>query len=589
LEHQQGRFAEAAARIQQAIAIDPAAATYHQHLAEALRAQGDLQAALASYRRAVELDPSYAVAWSSLAAALTAIGQANQAEEAYRTAIELQPELPEPHNNLGTLLRQSGRWSAARHQFEAALRINPGFVEAWNNLGNAVRDGGDSTAAVDAYRRALEIRPDYAPARFNLGVALHRLGDPGGAAEAFRCVARLQPEDAEALANLAAALNDLGDCDAAAEACRRALAIDRHSAVALGNWGVALQAQGEIEQAIAIQRKAIALKPDDAGLHGNLLYALNFSPDQDAKSVFGEHRAWAARHADPLSKEQPPQVNDRSALRRLRVGYVSAHFRAHAVNAFAEPLLAAHDREAVDLFCYSNVPAAQCDAVTARLCERAGHWREIAALSDEHAARMIRQDRIDVLVDLAGHIAGNRLLVFARRPAPVQVTYLGYQNTTGMQAMDYRLTDEWSDPFGATDAFYSERLVRLPRVFFCYQPWPDAPPVAPSPAGQSGVVTFGSLNSFSKVTTQVLDTWAELLAKVPDSQLIVLAPRSPSIRDRVERIFAARGVGCGRVTLLPRCSQAEYFRLMERIDIALDPFPFKGLQRNLWVNSVRFW
>ena len=226
--------------------------------------------------------------------------------------------------------------------------------------------------------------------------------------------------------------------------------------------------------------------------------------------MFAEHLAWAKQHAEPPTAVAPPHENDRNPDRRLRIGYVSAHFCRHAVNYFTEPLIRAHDRNRFEVFCYSDVLAP--DEITARLQGAVDHWRETLAVKDERLADMVREDRIDILVDLAGHIGGNRLLVFARKPAPIQVTYIGYQNTTGMSAMDYRLTDERADPSGRTDEFHTEQLVRLPGSFFCYQPSEEAPPITPLPALAAGHITFGYFNNFTKVTPRVLEAWMRTIA-----------------------------------------------------------------------------
>jgi predicted O-linked N-acetylglucosamine transferase (SPINDLY family) len=253
---------------------------------------------------------------------------------------------------------------------------------------------------------------------------------------------------------------------------------------------------------------------------------------------------------------------------------VSSHFFAHAVNYFSEPILAAHDHDRFEVFCYAQIERE--DDATARLRACADQWRDISKLDHAQAAELARDDGIDILVDLAGHIGNHHLLLFARKPAPVQVTYLGYQNTTGMAAMDYRLTDAWADPPGMTDAFYTEKLVRLPRSFFCYQPSTDMPPVNPLPALTSGRITFGSFNNFAKVTPRVLAAWAALLERVPRSRLIILADTASSLADDLACAFGRHGISPDRFELAGRRPRPEYLELLGQVDIALDPFPFNG-------------
>jgi predicted O-linked N-acetylglucosamine transferase (SPINDLY family) len=244
------------------------------------------------------------------------------------------------------------------------------------------------------------------------------------------------------------------------------------------------------------------------------------------------------------------------------------------VHFFAEPILTAHDHQQFEVFCYSA--ALVGDEVTARLKAVADHWRDVGYKTDAQIAEMVREDRIDILVDLAGHIGENRLLVFARKPAPVQVTYIGYQNTTGMSAMDYRLTDERSDPSGLTDSFYSEQLVRLPRSFFCYRPPDVAPAITPLPAQETGHVTFGAFNSLAKTTPQAITAWLQVLARVPGSRLLILAPRGGHLERIVRASAGQQDIDPKRIELCDRRPLHEYLQLLQQADIGLDPFPFNG-------------
>jgi predicted O-linked N-acetylglucosamine transferase (SPINDLY family) len=378
------------------------------------------------------------------------------------------------------------------------------------------------------------------------------------------------------LNNLGAAWNELGKRDDAVTCFHRALALEPTLAVAHSNLGVALQALGRLDESIAAHRRAVELEPDNAGSHSNLLYALNYPADQNVEAVFAEHLAWGTRHADPLTAQSPPHSPPRTAEhRRLRVGYVSPHFHAHAVNFFSEPILASHDHQRYEVFCYSDVKLP--DDTTARLRGYADQWRDCHQLTDEQLSQQIRQDRIDILVDLTGHISGGkRMLVFARKPAPIQVTYIGYQNTTGMRAMDYRLTDDYADPPGTTERLHTERLVRLPRTFFCYLPSSDAPSVVDLPARASGAITFGSVNNFTKVTPDVLATWSTILQRVPNSRLVILADMVDSLRNHILKTMAGHGIAPARIELVNRAPREAYLQLINRLDIALDPFPFNG-------------
>ncbi|MEX2112343.1 MAG: tetratricopeptide repeat protein, partial [Pirellulales bacterium] len=361
------------------------------------------------------------------------------------------------------------------------------------------------------YREALRLEPRLQAGYLGLGSLLDDFHQYDDAVDCLTKAVEIDPNSATAFSMLARSRLQQGRLDDAVIAASKAIELDATRATAHCNLASCFRALGRLDEAIDAYRAAIRLDPNDPFHFSNLVYTLIHLPGTSAAAIFAEHRSWGRLLADPWSERALPHTNDRSD-RRLRVGYVSAHFCDHAVNFFSEPLLAAHDHAAVEVFCYSN--GSQADQTNARLKAYADGWREIGHLSDEQAGQQVRDDRIDILVDLSGHIAGHRLLLFARKPAPVQVTYLGYQATTGMRAMDYRLTDAWSDPPGTTDADYTEKLVRLPQAFFCYRPSPDAPPVEPLPAVANGYVTFGSFNNIAKVTPQVLAAWAQLLREV---------------------------------------------------------------------------
>jgi predicted O-linked N-acetylglucosamine transferase (SPINDLY family) len=371
------------------------------------------------------------------------------------------------------------------------------------------------------------------------------------------------------------ALRKLGRLDEAVSAYDEAVRARADFSLAYNNLANAYLAQGRGDEAIACYRKAVASNPAGAMEHSNLLYALHFHSDCDPTSIFEEHLAWARRHAEPLTALAPAHAIDRAPQRRLRIGYISPHFCRHAVSFFMEPIVASHDREQFEIFCYNDLRI-DPDATTARFKAAAEHWRDVGAKSDDEIARMVRDDRIDILVDLTGHVGGNRLLVLARKPAPIQVTYLGYQNTTGMTAIDYRLTDLIADPPGEADRLHTEQLIRLPGSFFCYRPPDEAPPVTPLPALASGVVTFGSFNNFAKVTSSVIEAWMEILAGTPKSRLLVLAYRSGYVERRLRQAARERGLDPARVELFDRQPLVDYLRLLGRADIALDPFPFNG-------------
>jgi predicted O-linked N-acetylglucosamine transferase (SPINDLY family) len=436
--------------------------------------------------------------------------------------------------------------------------------------------------AIAACEKSVEMNPTLAESHYNLGIAWRRLGKIEPAMAGYRRAIRLRPEFADAHNNLGNALRSLGKLDEAVESLKLAVGLKSDFVEAHNNLGNALREQGNLDLAIACFRKAITLRPEANAIWSNLLYAMHFHRDYDAKRIYKEHRAWAGPLEASLAGEIREHSNDRSAGRRLKIGYVSADFRRHAAANFLLPLLRNHDAGNVEIFCYSGVPRG--DAITAELKRMSPNWREAFALSDGELAERIRADGIDILVDLSVHMAGNRLPVFARRPAPVQITWLGYPSTTGLSTIDYRLSDGLLDPPGGEE-FYSERTIRLPRSFWCYQPLARTPEVNGLPALENGLVTFGCLNNFAKVNAAVLQCWVECLRGAPNSRMLIHSLEG-SHRQRVVETFERGGVSGERIEFVGRLEPAEYFRLYHRVDFCLDPFPYPGhttLLDGLWM------
>ncbi len=512
------------------------------HAAQLLRSRHPAEAATVC-EQLLRADPHQPAVLLHLGLARRALHQSAEAIAAFSGAIALDPSLAEAHHQLGNALKAANRLPEAIACLREATRLAPASAPAWLNLGVALLDTDARADAIAAFRRALALEPSRPEAHNILGVALLAAGELAEARTALDQALRLRPGYAAAHDNL----------------------------------GRLARAEGRLSDAVAHYRAALAAQPDP-GTHSNLLLALNYL-DLPPEEVFAEHRAWHQRYAAPISTRNPElgTRNPRPPGRRLRIGYLSPDFVHHAVAYFVEPVLAAHDRTRFEIFCYANVRSP--DYVTARLCPLADHWRDLAPLDDEAAAALIRADQLDLLIDLAGHTARHRLLVLARRPAPVQATWIGYPNTTGLDAIDYRITDAISDPPGATEPFYSEKLVRLPATFSVYQPDGDAPPVNELPAGAGGAFTFGSFNNFAKLSPATLALWAQILRAVPGSRLVLksrgLADRG--VAARLHATFAGAGVEPSRLTLDgAELSVADHLALYHGIDLALDPFPYNG-------------
>jgi predicted O-linked N-acetylglucosamine transferase (SPINDLY family)/predicted SAM-dependent methyltransferase len=492
-------------------------------------------------------------------------------------AISVRGNVAEFHYMLGCSLQAQGKVGDAKASFLRALEIEPGFAKAQNNLGSVLELSADLDAAAQCYRRAVELDPKLAVASYNLGNACRQRGELAQAIEHMQQAIALEPARADWNANLAECLYDRMRFDEAVASFRRALDVEPGFPRALSGLGLALQALGRAEEAQACFRQAVQLEPGFATAHSNLLLSLHYTKAEQRQAIFDEHVAWARMHGRVGWQAARNDEERRRPPHRLKVGYVSPDFQRHPVAQFIEPVLAAHERSRFHVFCYANVAAP--DAVTTRMQGLCEHWRDISTLTDEQVIEHIRADKIDILVDLAGHTGGGRLDVFARKPAPVQVTWLGYPATTGLRAVDYRLTDAYADPPGESERFHTETLVRLPEGFLCYGPPPDAPEVSDPPSATAGYVTFGSFNSLSKLTPAMVGLWSQLLHALPEAKLCLKSYglSAQSARLDVLSRFAEKGVGEERLRLLPPAeSTAAHLARYSLVDIALDVHPYNG-------------
>ena len=435
---------------------------------------------------------------------------------------------------------------------------------------------GQIPAAKMVFELIVAADADHADALFFLGVTSHQLGQSAQGIDFMRRAIALQPNNRLYHFNFGIINAEMGDTDAAIEAYERSIQI-QPTADACNNCAGLLLNQGRLDEALELFRRGSELNPDDIDQQSNFLYTLSYKLHPNVREIFNWHKQFGQRHERAIAPMPPrARIDGARADQRLRIGYVSADFRQHAVAHFIEPVLAAHDAKRFETFCYYNYPVG--DAVTLRFEKLAHHWRVISNRSDEDVANMIRADGIDILVDLAGHTPLNRLRVFARKPAPVQASWIGYSSTTGLTRMDYRITDTISDPIGVTDDLYTEKLIRLPDTFSCFQPLTNSPDVGALPATQSGHVTFGSFNNFIKMTQEVLQTWAHILQCVPTSTLLLKyrSFEAEKIRALVLAAFAKHGVLPARIHFLGSDDYHTHLRAYHQVDIALDTFPHNG-------------
>jgi predicted O-linked N-acetylglucosamine transferase (SPINDLY family) len=570
----QGTPVEALAAVEHALRLRPDWAEAHLQRGVLLQQLARHQEAIEAFDSALRLKPGYSRAHFNRGVTLQAAGQLEKAVAAYEEALRLQPDLCEAHLNRALALGRLGRFPGALAALDQALRLRPGSGEAHFNRGNALRALGRSDEALSAYERALEIREDLGLAHFCRGLILSQRGRADEALASFEHALRLQPEFAEAHFNRGNTLVALGRFEDAVRAYDRSLGICPDSAQAYLNRGVLLNQQGRLAEALADYDQACRLAPESAQAQSACLYGLNYDPAQDEQALLDAHRAWGERQASPAIR--PPVAVERCDPHKiLRVGLVSADFDRHPVGYLIEPLLAAADPRQLHFFCYSGL--SEEDDLTARLKRRSSAWRSTLGMSDAAMANLVRADAIDILIDLAGHTAANRLPVFALEPAPVQVSWIGYPCTTGLRAIGYALMDEATVPAGA-ERWFIERVVRLPETRFCYAPPEYAPLAAPPPMVERRRVTFGSFNNLAKVTPQVVRLWARVLASVPGARLVLKwkTLADPETRARYHRCFAAEGTDPARVELRPASPHPQLLAEYGDIDIALDPFPYSG-------------
>lgn len=466
-------------------------------------------------------------------------------------------------------LCQTGQLREAEALYREVLAVNPANADALNNLGLIAVQGGRLEEACSCFQRAIEAAPNHALFHLNLGNVLQDLQRNEEARRAFRRSIQLNPDMPQAYNNLAALLHQDGSLTEAAALLKTALKIMPDFPEALNNLGTLLKDWGELDEALACFRRAIRLKPDYEAAQSNLLFALNYATAVKMDDVYREHQRYGQRHAIPARPGKTVQAGG-----RLKVGYVSGDFRRHTVAYFIEPVMAQHDRNRFEIICYCNNAA---DEVTARLQRYADRWRDIRFMPASQAAQKIREDGIDILIDLAGHTAHSRLDVFALRPAPVQLSWLGYFNTTGLPSIDYLVSDPVSSPLDDAQRF-SETLLRMPHVRLCYQAAAYAPQPSALPALHNGYVTFGSFNLLTKLNSAVIAVWSRILTAVPESRLLLKSRcfGEPALCERFIEQFARHGIVRERLILRRHSPHAEMLGEYAGIDIALDPFPFNG-------------
>ena len=504
------------------------------------------------------------------------------------------------------LIKQK-RYAAAREIYQKVCEVDKRDADAWYMLGVANYILVDNDRSIDNLKHAIQLRPRHALSYYYLGLAYRvakRLEDAitafsksiaidvdnidahqlfiqtltdvkkyDQAIDVLRGLIQRMPANAEYRSNLGSLLQTIGELDGAIDSYQQALRLNPRLTIAWDSLGSAFLGSRRYEEAIDAFHQSLKVEPTNARGHSNLLLTLNYMENLTPQQVYEEHRIWGEKHGNKSIKHISLTAVEG---RPVRVAYISPDFREHSVAYFIEPLLEAHNKDKFQIYCYSST--CNGDETTNRIRSLTAFWRDICNQPAEVAAAQIRQDNIDILVDLSGHTASNHLKVFAEKPAPIQVTWLGYPNTTGLQAVDYRIVDNITDPEGY-EVFCTEELIRIPGCFICFKPPELRVDVGELPYEKNGYITFGSFNNLSKISNDVLDTWAELLLRVPQSRLM-LKNRSlanEATRAELQQYFENRGVVTERVILMAATSSKfDHFSLYNRIDIALDTYPYNG-------------
>jgi protein O-GlcNAc transferase len=576
--HNIGELQQAEAIYRQILEIAP-------HNGEVLHLLGIIAAQLENYETALELiekaiqfDRSNANFYNSLGNLFWYQDKFEDAGRCYRYSLTLNPEFAQAHNGFGNVLRQLDYLDIAIEHYQRSLALNPDFAEAHNNLANALKDQGQFEQAIQSYQQAINLNADYLEAHTNLAAVLSEQGQPT-AILAYQRAIELNPNDPQLHHDLGNTFSDLGQIINAITSYQKAIDCFPNYAEAYFNLGIVLARLGHVHEAIAQYRRALEIKPDFRKAHHGLLMALNYAPGVTQAMIYAEQQRFNEQYFKAIVPNTPKRVSESDSQRRLKIGYVSADFQKHSVAYFMEGILAHHDHGHFEIFCYYSHTVV--DEITQRFTGYADHWINCAQLSDDALAEQIRKDQIDILIDLMGHPGNNRLGVFARKPAPVQMTYLGSPTTTALTTMDYRITDRHLDPENQqVESARSEIPIRLPHNLICYRPEPKSPEVNALPALKNGYITFSSLNAYYKINSALLSLWAQVLNAIPNAKLLLKPSSSilndPVTQESIKKQFEQVGIHPERLILEGLTPAPAYLKSYHNVDIALDSYPYNG-------------
>lgn len=584
IEHQLGHSDAGVALIQRAMQANPLEAMYPFNLGNLQMDLSRFADAVVCYQKAVELQPRSEDALQGLAAALRAAGRTREATQCVLKISELRRQQASALLQQGNAFFENKELDHAAACFHQMLQLRPDFAEGYFNLATVLQFQGKLDESVAAYRQAIALKPAYAEAHCNMGRALKRQKKFDEAMVSFRQALMLNPKLFEAHNNLGNTFFLQGRLDEAVQSYRKALRLQPGAVDTQIDMATALINLGRIDEAIQLYRAILTTGSlRRAEVHSALLFTLLLHHRCSADELFAEHQRYGQMFETPLKSSWRPHTNTPDRQRRLKVGYLSGDFCGHAVWYFIAPILPHHDRDAFEIYAYYN--NTYRDGYTDRIEANVDHWRACPALTDDELAARIRTDGIDILVDLSGHTAHHRLLVMARKPAPVQATWIGYPGSTGLTSIDYRITDPWQDPPGVAERLHTEKLVWLPSGM-AFASEPQAAAVNELPALTQGYMVLACLNNLTKVNDAVIALWSRILQAVPDARLMLGNVAQGPVKQRIVNGFAQHGIALERLILQPRVSLLDYLALHNQIDLALDPFPYNGgttTMHSLWM------
>ena len=569
------KISEALYTVQKLVQLNPNDIESYKNLSFILQKLGRLNEAEENYKKILVLKPDSIEVYNYLGVLQHEQGKFIEAEASYRKMIALKPDLAEVYNNLGNTLNEQGKFIEAEASFRKAIALKPEYFEVYYNMGIMLNVQHKFNEAEESYKKALAIKPDYVEAYNNLGNTLNEQGKFIEAEASFRKAIALKPDHVQAYNNLGITLDEQGKFIEAEASFRKAISLKHDYTEAYSNLGKILHELGKLEEAIENYDKAIKSKVDYFKAYSNKNFCLNYSSSYSPLYIYKQHLKFEKQFGgfkanSPLSVKIKKKSNE-----RLRIGYVSGDFRVHSVAYFFKPLLQNHNSHVVETFCYYNNNF--IDKITNNIMTTCDHWRSIFGITDSEIFKIIRKDKIDILVDLSGHTGKNNLLVFAQKPAPIQVTWLGYPNTTGLSSIDYRFTDIIADPIGEADDLHSEKLLRLPNGFLCFQGNEKVLSKSDPPQTHYDYITFGSFNNLSKITSEVIDVWSKILNLIPKSHLILKCRKLKHNKDYYYELFKNKGIDKDRIQLYEHLpSTSDHLELYNSVDIGLDPFPYNG-------------